>query len=258
MSYQARVIPTLLLSGQGLVKTTKFKNPVYVGDPINAVRIFNDKEVDELVILDIDASRMDAEPNYELITELASECFMPLAYGGGVKNIDQIRKLLRAGVEKVVINTAVTESKDIISEAAKIFGCQAIVASVDVKKGLLSGYKVFGKSGTEEVKQNFLEYIKELEEAGAGEILLNSIERDGTMMGYDIPLITSVTKAVRIPVVVAGGAGSVDHFRQALGAGAAAVSAGAMFVFRGKHRAVLIGYLTEEQKKALIFTELKV
>jgi cyclase len=250
--YKARVIPTLLLSQGGLVKTRKFKDPIYIGDPVNAVKIFNEKEVDELVILDIDASRDGRDPDYELISEIASECFMPLAYGGGIKSLEQIRKLLRAGVEKVVINSSLADSIKILSSAAAIFGSQAVIAGVDVKKGLLTGYKVVVKSATVELKYPVAEYVQSLQAAGAGEILLNSVDRDGTMAGYDIDLIRMVSRAVKIPVIASGGAGTVQHFSEALSAGgAAAVAAGAMFVFRGKHRAVLIGYLTEAQKKEL-------
>ncbi|PLC05124.1 imidazole glycerol phosphate synthase subunit HisF [Variovorax sp. RO1] len=251
--YRARVIPTLLLSERGLVKTRKFKDPVYIGDPINAVRIFNEKEVDELVVLDINASREDREPDYEIISEIASECFMPVAYGGGIRTLEQIRKLLRAGVEKVVINSALAESTKILTEASKIFGSQAIMAGLDVRRGLLTGYKVAVKSASIELKYSVVDYARNLEEAGAGEILLNNVDRDGTMAGYDIDLLRLVSGAVKIPVVAAGGAGTVEHLGQALNdGGAAAVAAGAMFVFRGKHRAVLIGYLTEAQKKELL------
>lgn len=251
--YRARVIPTLLLSQRGLVKTRKFKDPVYIGDPVNAVRIFNEKEVDELVVLDINASREGREPDYEVISEIASECFMPVAYGGGIRTLEQIRKLLRAGVEKVVINSALAESTEILTEASKIFGSQAIMAGIDVRRGLLTGYKVVVKSASAELKHSVADYARILERTGAGEILLNNVDRDGTMAGYDIDLLRLVSGAVKIPVVAAGGAGTVEHLSQALNdGGAAAVAAGAMFVFRGKHRAVLIGYLTEAQKKELL------
>lgn len=251
--YRARVIPTLLLSQRGLVKTRKFKDPVYIGDPVNAVRIFNEKEVDELVVLDINASREGREPDYEVISEIASECFMPVAYGGGIRTLEQIRKLLRAGVEKVVINSALAESTEILTEASRIFGSQAIMAGIDVRRGLLTGYKVAVKSASVELKQSVADYARILERAGAGEILLNNVDRDGMMAGYDIDLLRLVSGAVKIPVVAAGGAGTVEHLSQALNdGGAAAVAAGAMFVFRGKHRAVLIGYLTEAQKKELL------
>lgn len=243
--YQARVIPCLLLRGHGLVKTRKFKDAVYVGDPVNAVRIFSEKEVDELVVLDIDASREGREPNYELIAEIAGECFMPVAYGGGIRSLEQVRRLIRSGVEKVVINSAAAASTDVISQAAGVFGSQAVVAGIDVRKPLIGGYKVVIKSATQDAGVRLDEHVQRLVEAGAGELLLNSVDRDGTMSGYDLDLIRSVTRAVNVPVVACGGAGSLDHLRQAVHeAGASAVSAGSMFVFHGKHRAVLINYPT--------------
>jgi imidazole glycerol-phosphate synthase subunit HisF len=157
MTFRARVVPCLLLSGHGLVKTKKFKDPTYVGDPVNAARIFSEKEADEIFVLDIDASKSGKEPNYDLIADIASECFMPLAYGGGVKNLTQIKRLIRAGIEKVVINSAATKNIDLISEAAATYGSQAIVAGVDVRKPLFGGYKIVAKSGTEETTRAFPE-----------------------------------------------------------------------------------------------------
>lgn len=241
--YRARVIPCLLVRGNGLVKTRKFKDPVYVGDPINAIRIFSDKEVDEIVVLDIDASREGREPNYALIEEMAGEAFMPMAYGGGVRNIEQVRRLIRSGIEKVVINTAATESPEVLREAADMFGSQAVVAAVDVKKTLLGGYRVVVKSATVNIKVSLDDHIQNLVAAGAGEIFLNNVDRDGMMEGYDLQLISSVTQKVNVPVVACGGAGTVEHLAQAVTeGGASAVAAGSMFVFHGKHRAVLINY----------------
>lgn len=241
--YRARVIPCLLLRGQGLVKTRRFKDAVYVGDPVNAVRIFSDKEVDELVLLDIDASREGREPNYELIAEIAGECFMPVAYGGGIRTLAQVRQLIRSGVEKVVINSAACESTAVLREAADVFGSQAVVAGIDVRRTLLGGYKVMAKSATVDTGLRLDEHVQRLVAAGAGEILLNSIDRDGQMSGYDLDLIRSVTGRVSVPVVACGGAGTVQHLEQAVReGGASAVSAGSMFVFHGKHRAVLINY----------------
>lgn len=239
---QARVIPCLLLRGNGLVKTKKFKDAVYIGDPINAVRIFSDKEADEIVIFDIDASRERREPNYELIAEMAGEAFMPVAYGGGVRSLEQIRRLIRSGVEKVVINTLATESTDAIREAVDVFGSQAIVGAVDVRRKLLGGYAVVTKSATETTKLNLQHHIQNLLQAGVGELLINDVDRDGCMVGYDMALVRSVTQA-RVPVVVCGGAGTLAHLREAVfDGGASAVAAGSMFVFHGKHRAVLINY----------------
>jgi cyclase len=239
---QARVIPCLLLRGNGLVKTRKFKDAVYVGDPVNAVRIFSDKEADEIVILDIDASRTNAEPNYELIAEMAGEAFMPVAYGGGVRNLEQIRRLIRSGVEKVVINTLATESTEIIRIAAETFGSQAIVGAIDVRRRPFGGYTVVVKSGTVETRLKLLDHVNNLVQAGVGEIFINNIDRDGTMEGYDLALIKYVSN-IPIPVIACGGAGSIDHLRMAIyEGGASAVAAGSMFVFHGKHRAVLINY----------------
>lgn len=241
--YRARVIPCLLVRDNGLVKTRKFKDAVYIGDPVNAVRIFSDKEVDEIVVLDIDASREGREPNYELIEEMAGEAFMPMAYGGGVRTIEQVRKLIRSGIEKVVINSAAVESMDVIRQAAEIFGSQAIVGAVDVRKTLFGGYRVVVKSASVEAKVSLDEHIQQLISAGVGEIFLNSVDRDGMMSGYDIGLIRSVSEKVNVPVVACGGAGTPEHLVQAVKeGGASAVAAGSMFVFHGKHRAVLINY----------------
>lgn len=241
--FRARVIPCLLLRGNGLVKTRRFKDPVYVGDPVNAVRIFSEKEVDELVILDIDASREGREPNYELISEIAGECFMPVAYGGGIRTLDQVRRLIRSGVEKVAVNSAAFESTQVITEAAQVFGSQAVVAAIDVRKTLLGGYKVTCKSATEDAKVKLDMHIQKVISAGAGELFINSVDRDGMMQGYDIDLIKKITSSVNVPVIASGGAGTIEHLRQAIQeANASAVCAGSMFVFHGKHRAVLINY----------------
>lgn len=252
---QARVIPCLLVRGNGLVKTKKFKDAVYVGDPVNAVRIFSDKEADEIVILDIDASREGREPNYELIAEMAGEAFMPVAYGGGVRTLEQIRRLIRSGVEKVVINTLATESTDTIRAAVEVFGSQAIVGAIDVRRKLFGGYAVMSKSGTIETKLNLQQHIQTLVEAGVGELFINDIDRDGTMQGYDLSLVRSLAKAP-VPVVVCGGAGTMAHLREAVrDGGVSAVAAGSMFVFHGKHRAVLISYPKANELEKLFLEE---
>jgi cyclase len=240
--FQARVIPCLLIRGNGLVKTRKYKDAVYVGDPVNAVRIFSDKEADEIVILDIDASRMGYEPNFELIAEISGEAFMPVSYGGGVRTLEQIRRLIRSGVEKVVINSMATESMDLILEAVKVFGSQAIVGGVDVRRKMFGGFSVVAKSATVATRLNLQEHIQNLVQAGVGELFINDVDRDGTMEGYSLDLVKAVTKSP-VPVVVCGGAGTNEHLSQAvLEGGASAVAAGSMFVFHGKHRAVLINY----------------
>ena len=240
--YRSRVIPCLLLRGNGLVKTKKFKDPVYIGDPVNAMRIFSDKEADEIVVLDIDATKNGREPNYDLISEIAGEAFMPMAYGGGVTCVDQVRRLIRCGIEKVVINSAALSSPDLIYESARIFGRQAIVGSVDVRKTLFGSYRVVTHSGTRNAEVDLNVHISNLVASGVGEIFLNNIDRDGTMEGYDLQLINKVSAGLQVPLVACGGAGSKEHLIEGIQAGASAVAAGSMFVFHGKHRAVLISY----------------
>ena len=242
-----RVIPCLLLRGRGLVKTIRFGNPTYVGDPINAVKIFNDKEVDELLFLDITASLDNRTPDKKLMSEIASECFMPLAYGGGVRSLDDIRELFALGVEKVAINSHAMSNPEFVKAAAEAFGSQSILVSIDVKRNFLGRYEVWSRSGRYKTGQDPVTVARLMEAMGAGEILLNSIDRDGMMQGYDVDLIRQIAKAVQIPVVACGGAGNLEHFTEAVRAGASAVSAGSMFVFHGRHRAVLISYPSRDQ-----------
>jgi cyclase len=238
-----RVIPALLLSGRGLVKTTRFAKPHYVGDPINAVRIFNDKEVDELLFLDINATREDRGPQFDVIEDVARECFMPFAYGGGVRDRDTMSRLFALGVEKVALNSAAISNPGLVEEAASIFGSQSVIVSIDVKKRWLSRYEVFSHSGTRGTGLHPTQHAKRMADCGAGEILINSIDRDGTMLGFDLELVRSVTSAVDVPVVACGGAGKLADFAAAVkDGGASAVAAGSMFVFQGPHRAVLITY----------------
>ncbi|MBN1521886.1 MAG: imidazole glycerol phosphate synthase subunit HisF [Candidatus Aureabacteria bacterium] len=240
---KTRVIPCLLLKDQGLVKTVKFKDPKYVGDPINAVRIFNDKEVDELILLDITASMEGRKPDFDLIAGIASECFMPLCYGGGIKGLDDISKILSIGVEKVSVNSSALQGADIITRAASRFGSQSVVLSVDIKKGMDGQHQIYDAARRKTAKMDVVEYCQKMEAAGAGEILLNSVDRDGTMEGYDIELIKKVSGSVNVPVIACGGAGKPGDFFSAVSVGgAAAVAAGSLFVFQGKYRAVLISY----------------
>lgn len=251
--HRTRVIPSLLLQDRGLVKTVKFKDPKYLGDPINTVKIFNDKEVDELVLLDITATINQRNPNIELISEIASECFMPLAYGGGINCIEDIKQILSLGVEKVVINSYAYDNPGFIREAADRFGSQSIVVSIDVKKNYFGRYEVFTHGGRKATKQNPVEFAKKMQESGAGELLLNSIDMDGTMKGYDIELIKSVSQMLEVPLVACGGAGSLKDFRKAIHeGGASAVAAGSFFVFQGPYRAVLINFPTQSELQALI------
>lgn len=246
-----RVIPCLLLKESGLVKTEKFKKPKYLGDPINIVKIFNDKEVDELIFLDINSSKYNKQINYEMISKIASECFMPLSYGGGIKNIDEIRNLLKIGVEKVAINSSTVNYPDLINEASKIFGSSTIIASIDVKKNFFGKYEVWINGGSLNTKINPVDHAKKMEQLGAGEILINSIDRDGTMNGYDIKLVKIISDSVNIPVIACGGAGNIQHLKEAVDIGnASAVAAGSMFVFQGPHKAVLISYPTQEELKS--------
>ena len=239
---RARAIPCLLLKGDGLVKTVRFKEPKYVGDPINAVKIFNEKEVDELIFLDITATPARREPDFERVRDIASECFMPMCYGGGVRSLDHARKLFNLGVEKVSLNTAAAEQPALITELAGVFGNQSVIVGVDVKRDWLGRPRVFTHCGTKNTGREPVEYVREMEQRGAGEILLNSVDRDGTMQGFDTELIGEVTRAVQVPVVACGGAGSVAHLGAAVAAGASGVAAGSLFVFTGPHRAVLINY----------------
>jgi imidazole glycerol-phosphate synthase subunit HisF len=240
---QVRVIPALLLKGQGLVKTVQFKNEKYIGDPINAIKIFNDKEVDELVFLDITASKENREPNYALIHQIAGECFMPLSYGGGITTIEQIRKILSLGVEKVIVNTHAANNPNFIKEASNLFGNSTIVVSIDVKKNFLGKNKVYICDGSINTKKDPIDYAQSMEQAGAGELLLNSIDRDGTMQGYDLDLIKKIVDAVSIPVVCCGGAGNLNHLKQvASSTNVSGLSAGSIFVYQGPHKAVLITY----------------
>lgn len=243
-----RVIPVLLLKDRGLVKTTKFRNEVYLGDPINAVKIFSDKQADELLFLDISATNERRQPSIDLIARIASECFMPLGYGGAVGSVQDIRTILNLGVEKVAINTAAVENRNLIRAAADLFGSQSIAVSIDVKKDWMGRYKVHTHSGKKNTGLDPVQLAVEMEELGAGELLLNSIDRDGTMSGFDLDIIGSVARAVSIPVVACGGARNVNDFVLAVEqGGASAVAAGAMFVFQGPHRAVLISYPTNKE-----------
>lgn len=239
---KTRVIPCLLLRNGGLVKTFQFDKPKYVGDPINAVRIFNEKEVDEIVILDITATPEKREPNFELIKDLASQAFMPLAYGGGITTIQQIEKLFSIGIEKVVLNTIVSTNPNLIKQASDIAGSSSVVVCMDVKSKLFGRPTVFNHAGNVDTKQDPIQFAQKMQEFGAGELIFNSIDRDGMQKGYDLPMIEKIAKAIDIPLVALGGAATLDDFRKAVDHGASAVAAGSMFVFHGKHKAVLITY----------------
>ena len=242
MALQPRIIPVLLLHRGGLYKTKQFKNPSYVGDPINAVRILNEKEVDELLILDIDCSKEYKEPNYALIEEIVSEAFMPVGYGGGISSLEVAMKVFQLGVEKVIINTALENNIELLAQIGAIYGAQAVVASIDYKKSFLGGNKAYFMSGTRKSDHSPIELAHIAEKAGAGELILNSIERESTYKGYDLELLKQVVNSVNIPVIVSGGAGINLDFDTAKQIGASGMAAGSMFVYQRPHNAVLISY----------------
>lgn len=240
---KARVMPCLLLRNEALVKTVKFKEFAYVGDPINAVRIYNDMEVDELIFLDITASTEGREPPYKLIEEIAGECFMPLSYGGGITTVDQMKRLFSIGVEKVAVNTAAFLNDGLIREASALFGRQAVISSIDVRRGVFGKYEAVIGDGKRKTGADPIAYAKKMEAAGAGEILLTSIDRDGTWEGYDVELVRSLSDSVGIPVIASGGAGSLDDIGKVIKAGhASAAALGSMVVFQAKGLGVLIKF----------------
>ena len=244
-----RVIPCMLLKGEGLVKTVRFKDLKYLGDPINIVRIFNDKEVDELIFLDILATVENRRPNFDLLRKITSECFMPLGYGGGIRDMEDVKQLLSIGVEKLVFNTSAVENPSLIRAAADHAGSQAVVISVEVKKTMFGKYEVFTRAGKKGTGLDPVKFAIDIEKQGAGEIFVNSIDRDGTMQGYDLDLVKRVAEAVSVPVVVCGGAGNIQHLAEAVKAGASAAAAGSMFVFQGPLRGVLISYPAQDELK---------
>lgn len=250
---RSRIIPMLLLSNNALIKTINFKGEKYIGDPMNAVRIFNEKQADELIIADIQASRLRKEPNYNLIKDLARECRMPLCYAGGLNNIESIERIISLGIEKVAIGTAAIENLSLINEAKKRLGSQSVIVVLDVKKSKQDNkYYLFTRNGTFNTKLDPIFVAKDAELAGAGEILLNSIDNDGTMTGYDIELFKKIRSTINIPMTVCGGAGNLNHLEDMIkNYGPLGVSAGSLFVFKGKFKAVLINYPNEDIKSNL-------
>ena len=247
-----RITPCLLIQNDGLVKTQQFTDPKYVGDPINAVKIFNEKEVDELIVLDIDASVLGREPNYALIRSLANECRMPLCYGGGVKTVEQIERIIQLGVEKVAISSAAITSPSLISEAARRVGSQSLVVVIDVKRvGLLRRSEIFIENGKTTTGLNPIDFVGGLEALGAGEVVINFIDRDGQMQGYD--LIEAIRKRTSLPLTVLGGAGSLGDIQDLIEKfGIIGAAAGSLFVFKGKYRAVLINYPSRSERDGII------
>lgn len=252
---RSRIIPCLLVQNKGLVKTTNFKDPKYVGDPINAVKIYNEKEVDELIVLDIDATIENRGPDFEMIKNLAVECRMPFCYGGGVTTVEEAKKIISLGAEKVAISSAAFRNPNLIAEIGKAVGIQSVVIVIDLKKkGFLGGgsYDIYIKNGKEKVSIKLKEFILELNKIGVGEIVINSIDKDGTMQGYDLTLVEMIRKLTEVPITVLGGAGSLEDIKNLISSfkiiGAAA---GSLFVFKGKYRAVLINYPNKQEKKEL-------
>jgi cyclase len=247
-----RIIPSLLIRDKGLVKTLNFKSSKYIGDPINAVRIFNEKEVDELAIFDIDATVHNKEPDYLLIEKLANQSRMPLCYGGGVKTIEQAQRIFGLGIEKIALSSAAIQHPGLVTKIAERVGSQSVIVVLDVKKKLFGGYELYTHNGNNSTGINPIKFIKELELAGVGEIIINSIDKDGTMQGYDFALIDKITEVVNMPLTVLGGAGSLDDIQKVIERyGVIGVAAGSLFVFQGPYKAVLINYPNQIQKNNL-------
>lgn len=238
-----RIIPCLLVHNKGLVKTVKFKDAKYVGDPINAVKIFNEKESDELMVLDIDATLEDREPDYKMIENLATECRMPLCYGGGIKTVEQATRIFNLGVEKIALSSSAIENLQLVADIAKEVGNQSVVVVIDVKKKMFAGYDVYTHNGTKKTKVDLKKFIIDLQSCGVGEIVINSIDNDGVMKGYDLSLIEKIKPLINVPITVLGGAGSLDDIEKLIEKfGIIGCSAGSLFVFKGKYKAVLINY----------------
>jgi imidazole glycerol-phosphate synthase subunit HisF len=245
-----RYIPCLLLKDNGLVKTVNFKYPKYVGDPINTVRIFNEKEVDELIFLDIDASPKNREPNYKLLSEIANECFMPLAYGGGIKTFEQAQRIFNIGIEKVAINSALHSNLGLVNQIAEVYGSQAVIGVIDVKKNFFGKSQVVSNSANDKHKYTVEEWVKKLEAAGVGELLITSVDNEGTWNGLDIELTKQVTSISKVPVIAHGGAGNIQHLISGIKEGGAnAIAMGSMVIYQKKDFGVLINF---PDKKLLV------
>ena len=250
---RSRIIPCLLIQNKGLVKTVNFKDPKYVGDPINAVKIFNEKEVDELIVLDIDATKENRGPNLKMIKGLANECRMPFCYGGGITTVEQAKKIINLGAEKVALSYSALNNIRLCQEIGDVIGNQSVVVVLDVKKKkIFGGYDIYTHNGTKKSNWKLNDFISKLEEIGIGEIVINSIDNDGVMQGYDLPLIEGIREKCSMPITVIGGAGSLQHIKDLISKfkiiGAAA---GSLFVFKGKYKAVLINYPNREERKPI-------
>ena len=250
---RSRIIPCLLIQNKGLVKTVNFKDPKYVGDPINAVKIFNEKEVDELIVLDIEATKENRGPNLKMIKGLANECRMPFCYGGGITTVEQAKKIINLGAEKVALSYSALNNISLCQEIGDIIGNQSVVVVLDVKKKkIFGGYDIYTHNGTKKSNWKLNDFISKLEEIGIGEIVINSIDNDGVMQGYDLPLIEYIREKCSMPITVIGGAGSIQHIKDLISKfkiiGAAA---GSLFVFKGKYKAVLINYPNRVERKPI-------
>ena len=247
-----RIIPSLLIHDKGLVKTVKFKDHKYIGDPINAVKIFNEKEVDELAIFDIDATVLGNEPNYILIEKLANQSRMPLCYGGGVKTVKQAQKIFSLGVEKIALSSSIIQNPNLITEISEKVGSQSVIVVLDVKKKLLGGYEIYTHNGKKSTGISPIKFAKMAQKFGAGEVIINSIDNDGMMNGFDMNIITKVREEITIPLTVLGGAGNLEDMKKViLKNGIIGVAAGSLFVFRGVYKAVLINYPSKEEKNTI-------
>ena len=250
---KTRVIPCLQLIGDSLVKTVKFKNPSYIGDPINTVRIFNELEVDELCFLDIRASLQNRQPNLDILRQISNECFMPLSYGGAIKDFETAKKILSIGFEKLVLNTQAYHQLELLTQLSRHFGTQAVIASIDAKKNIWGKYQVYVNDGTQKIDNDVIEWAEALESAGAGEILITSIERDGTWSGFDIELTKKVADAVSVPVIANGGAGSLEHIGEVVRKGnASAACLGSMVVYQQKGMGVLVNFPDKKNLKKIL------
>jgi cyclase len=250
---KVRVMPCLLLKEGELVKTVKFQAPSYIGDPINAIKIYNEKEVDELILLDISATTGNKEISYDVLKEVTNECFMPLAYGGGIRTLEDAKKIFGLGIEKVIINSYAIENPGFVTKLAALYGNQSIVVSMDVKKNIWGNYHIYSHSGQKDTKIDPVTYAIKMSEMGAGEIFVNSIDRDGTWEGYDVTLVKKITSVVNIPVIACGGAGNVHHMAQVVHeGGASAVAAGSMVMYQKKGMGVLINFPERKELERLL------
>lgn len=255
---RTRVIPCLQLLDESLVKTVKFGNPDYIGDPINTVRIFNELEVDELCFLDIRATSQNRQPNFKILTEIANECFMPLSYGGGITNADTANKILSIGFEKIVINTAAFNNIKLVTEIANYSGNQSVVGSIDIKKNIFGKYQVYTNDGATKQAKDPIHWAQELENLGAGELLVTSIDRDGTWKGYDLEILKRITSAVNIPVIANGGAGSMQHIGEVVSeCNVSAVALGSMVVYQQKGFGVLVNFPDREKLNQVLNSSYK-